>query len=128
MIASLATILLCQLLGEAIAHGLGLPLPGPVIGMALMLGALALRDRARPRLPRPLLDGTLESTARALLAQLSLLFVPAGVGVIQNLNVLGQYGIALAAALVISTLASLLATVLTFVWVARRFGAAEGEP
>ena len=127
MIASLAIILLCQLVGEAIARGLGLPLPGPVIGMALMLGVLALRDGIRSKLPSPLADGTLENTARALLAQLSLLFVPAGVGVMQNLRVFGNYGLALAVALLVSTLAALLASVFTFIWVARRFGAAEPE-
>jgi putative effector of murein hydrolase LrgA (UPF0299 family) len=128
MIASLAAILLCQLLGEAIARGLGLPLPGPVIGMAVMLALLALRDATKLSQPRAIADGTLESTARALLAQLSLLFVPAGVGVIQNLRIFGHYGVALAVALLISTLAALLATVVTFVWVAKRFGAAQGEP
>jgi len=128
MIASFATILLCQLIGEAIAHGFDLPLPGPVIGMALMLAALAARDRFKPRLPAPLADGTLEGVARAILAQLSLLFVPAGVGVIQNLHVLGHYGLALIAALLVSTLAALLATVWTFVLVARRVAGPEGEP
>ena len=123
MIASLATMLACQLLGEAIARGVGLPVPGPVIGMALMLTALALRDTVAPKMPRALVDGTLEHTARSLLAQLSLLFVPAGVGVIQNLDILRRDGLALVAVLLISTLASLLATVCTFIWVARRVGA-----
>jgi putative effector of murein hydrolase LrgA (UPF0299 family) len=127
MIASLAAILLCQLIGEALAHGLDLPLPGPVIGMALMLVALAARDRFRPRLPAPLADGTLEGVARAILAQLSLLFVPAGVGVVQHLDVLGTYGVALVIALVVSTLAALLATVATFVLVARLVGSVEGQ-
>ncbi len=64
MIASLALILLAQLLGELLARGAGVPIPGPVIGMGLMFGFLLLRDNARiglPRyLPRPLTDGTLE--------------------------------------------------------------------
>ena len=119
MIQSLAVILLCQLVGEALTRGLALPVPGPVFGMALMLLALVARDTLKPKLPAALTDGTLEATARGILAQLSLLFVPAGVGVVQNLDVLGQYGLALGAALVVSTLAALLATVLTFVLVAR---------
>jgi len=122
MIAALAAILLCQLLGEAIVRELGLPLPGPVIGMVLMLVALALRDTLHIGWPRPLANGTLEGVARGLLANLALLFVPAGVGVIQNLGLLGQYGVALGIALVASTLAALIATVFTFVFVARLVG------
>ena len=76
MIASLALILLAQLLGEAIARGAGVPIPGPVIGMGLMFAFLLLRDTSRfglPRvLPKPLTDGTLETTARGLLMNLSL--------------------------------------------------------
>ena len=44
MIASFTVILFCQLLGEVVARGLGVPVPGPVVGMVFMLMALALRD------------------------------------------------------------------------------------
>ena len=37
MIASLSLILLCQLAGEVIVHGLGLPVPGPVLGLVFLL-------------------------------------------------------------------------------------------
>lgn len=121
MIASLAVILLCQLAGEALARGTGLPIPGPVVGMALLLLVLALRDRLLPALPRSMTGDGLERAGRGLLSHLSLLFVPAGVGVIQNLRVLGEHGVALALALIVSTIAALLATVATFVWVARFF-------
>jgi holin-like protein len=123
MIPSLAVILLCQLAGEAFARGTGLPVPGPVVGMALMLGVLAARDALRNRLPKPLTSDGPERTGRGLLSHLSLLFVPAGVGVIQNLQVLGDNAVALAATLIVSTLAALLATVATFVWIARRWDA-----
>ena len=118
MIASLALILLAQLLGEALARGAGVPLPGPVIGMGLMFAFLLLRDNARlglPRvLPKPLTDGTLETTARGLLMNLSLLFVPAGVGVVGRLDLLRAQGAKLALVLVVSTALSLLVTVLVF--------------
>jgi holin-like protein len=39
MIASLSLILLCQLAGEAFVRGLGLPMPGPVVGLMISLGA-----------------------------------------------------------------------------------------
>jgi holin-like protein len=118
MIASLALILLAQLLGEVLARGAGVPVPGPVIGMGLMFAFLLLRGNARiglsRYLPKPLTDGTLESTARGLLMNLSLLFVPAGVGVVGRLDLLRAQGAKLALVLVVSTALSLLVTVLVF--------------
>lgn len=118
MIASLALILLAQLAGEAFARGLGVPVPGPVIGMGLMFGFLFLRDARSSPLPRllpaPLLDGTLETIAKGLLVNLSLMFVPAGVGVVGRLDLLKTQGAKLAIILLVSTAVSLLATVLVF--------------
>lgn len=118
MIASLALILLAQLLGEAFARGAGVPIPGPVIGMGLMVAFLLLRDNGRLGLtrvlPQPLTDGTLESTARTLLMNLSLMFVPAGVGVVGRLDLLRAQGLKLALVLLVSTALSLLVTVLVF--------------
>ncbi len=123
MIASLTLILLAQLAGEALARGAGLPVPGPVIGMALLLGFLVLRDRGpRPLLrlmPQPLRDGTLESTGRGLLANLSLMFVPAGAGIVGRLDVVQAQGLKLALVIVASTGAALAMTVLVFVGVQR---------
>jgi putative effector of murein hydrolase LrgA (UPF0299 family) len=118
MIAALALILFCQLAGEAVARGSGLPIPGPVLGMALLVALLLLRDRVAT-LPTFLRDGSVERTGRGLLSHLSLLFVPAGVGVVQNLDVLASSGLALAVALVVSTLLAMLAAVATFRLVAR---------
>jgi putative effector of murein hydrolase LrgA (UPF0299 family) len=123
MIASLTLILLAQLLGEVLARSAGLPLPGPVLGMALMLGFLVLRDRRALHLarvlPKALTDGTLENTARGLLANLSLMFVPAGAGIVGRLDVVQAQGLRLAIVVVVSTAAALVATVLVFLWVAR---------
>jgi putative effector of murein hydrolase LrgA (UPF0299 family) len=99
------------------------PIPGPVIGMGLMFGFLLLRDSriGLPRiLPKPLVDGTLETTARGLLMNLSLMFVPAGVGVVGRLDLLRAQGLKLAIVLVVSTALSLLVTVLVFRAVASR--------
>ena len=123
MIASLTLILLAQLAGEALARGAGLPVPGPVIGLALLLAFLVLRDRGpRPLLrlmPKPLRDGTLEGTGRGLLANLSLMFVPAGAGIVGRLDVVQAQGLKLALVIVVSTGAALAATVLVFVGVQR---------
>lgn len=117
VIGSLAVILACQLLGEVVARGLGLPVPGPVLGMAAMVGVLWLRDRFRP----PVLAGV-EPAGRFLLAHLSLLFVPAGVGVVGNLDVLAAEWLALSVALVVSTVLTLVVSVVTFRVVARMVG------
>jgi hypothetical protein len=76
MIFSLTVILLCQLVGEVLVRGTGLPVPGPVLGMALLLAILFVRDRLRAVAAE--VDGVLEATGKGLLAHLSLLFVPAG--------------------------------------------------
>lgn len=119
MIESLAVLLLCQLAGEALAHGTGLPLPGPVLGMAFLLALLLLRDAAPDLVPAPLRDGRVEGVANGLLGHLSLLFVPAGVGVVGALDVLGSHGAALALALLASTAIGLGVTALVFAALAR---------
>lgn len=129
MIAGLFALLACQLVGEAIARGAGLPVPGPVLGLAILVVGLAAWTRlARPD-PAALERSGVGRVADALLANLALLFVPAGVGVIQHLDLIGTYGLALAAALVGSTLVTLLATVGVFLAVKRRVGTpAEPQP
>lgn len=122
MISSLGLILLCQLVGEVLARSLSLPVPGPVIGMALLFCVLILRDQARFRIPAFLQKGEVEATGNAMLKHLSLLFIPAGVGVVRNLDVFATHGIALATALVASTILTLLAAVATFRLVSRLIG------
>src|SRR5215217_2784549 len=83
MLAAFTLILVCQIAGEALVRGAGLPLPGPVIGMLLLF----LLMRLRLPLPQELNDA-----ADVLLKYLALLFVPAGVGAVQHLNRLGSSG------------------------------------
>ncbi|GEP12730.1 CidA/LrgA family protein [Methylobacterium gnaphalii] len=132
MIVSLALILLAQLLGEAVAHASGAPVPGPVIGAALMFGFLLIRDRYRSIataiLPRPLVEGGLETTAKGLLAHLSLMFVPAGVGIVGRLDVLTANGLALAIVLIVSVVLTLSATALTLAAVSRIVRPPEDSP
>ncbi len=114
MLLSLGLILLCQLVGEAIARGTGLAVPGPVIGLVLCVLLLLARDRLSRRMPIELTDGTFEQTGRGILSHLSLLFIPAGVGVIQRFDVLAGNALAIAAALVVSTVLSLAVTAWVF--------------
>jgi holin-like protein len=127
MIASLSLILLCQLAGEVIARGLGLPMPGPVLGLVLLLLLLA-RDRSAVLARGPLQQDGVEKASRGLLANLSLLFVPAGVGVVQKLDLVAAHGIAVAAVLVISVVVTLLVTVATFLIASRLMARGRDAP
>jgi holin-like protein len=103
MIGALATLLLCQLAGEIAARGLGLPVPGPVIGMVLLFVALLLRrERDTPQALGRVADG--------LLGNLGLLFIPAGVGVILYLPLLARDWAPISLAIVLGTLASIAVT------------------
>jgi holin-like protein len=124
MIRGFFILLAFQLVGEVAARGLALPAPGPVIGLALLVVALSLYQRWRPL--DELAESDLGKAARGLLAALPLLFVPAGVGVGQYMGLLREQGLALAVALVVSTIATLLATVGVFLLVKRLTGA-KGE-
>jgi holin-like protein len=128
MIASLSLILLCQLAGEAFVRGLGLPVPGPVIGLMLLLLLLLARDRFAIVARGPLQGDGVESVSRGLLANLSLLFVPAGVGVVQKLDLIVDHGIAFLGVLVISVLVTLLVTVATFLVASRLMTRGKGAP
>jgi holin-like protein len=119
VIASLSLILLCQLAGEIFVRGLKLPMPGPVIGLILLLVLLLARDRFAVLARGPLQGDGVENASRGLLANLSLLFVPAGVGVVQKLDLVTEHGIAFLGVLAISVMVTLLVTVATFVAASR---------
>ena len=110
MINALVILLSFQLGGEVLVRFIGLPIPGPVLG-AGALAALRLR-RGRSNKDLSLL-------AHTILANLSLLFVPAAVGVIEYSEVFSAYGVPLVATLVVSTLLALVSAALVFRWVAR---------
>src|ERR1700681_4724586 len=128
MIASLSLILLCQLAGEVMVRGLGLPMPGPVIGLLLLLVLLVARDRFAVLARGPLQGDGVEDASRGLLANLSLLFVPAGVGVVQKLDLVAAHGIAVVAVLAVSVVVTLLTTVGTFLAASRLLARERGEP
>lgn len=91
MLPALTALLTLQLAGEVLVRMLGLPIPGPVLGMALLLALL---------MARPAWRDALQPTTQGLLQHLSLLFVPAGVGVVQHLQRLGDEAVAITVALI----------------------------
>lgn len=121
MLHTFTGLLLCQLAGEIISRAFSLPIPGPVMGLVLMgLILFATRGRFEP-------GEEFNATIDGLLARLGMLFVPAGVGAMQQLGVLGTYWLALLVTLVASTLITLVVTVGTFVAVKSMLaGAADG--
>lgn len=103
MINTLTLLLLYQLVGELLVRVLDLPIPGPVIGMLLLFLTLLARGRA---------EDELRSGSGALLQHLSLLFVPAGAGIMLHLQRVGNEWLPITLALVISTFAGLAVTAL----------------
>ena len=98
----LALLLLFQAAGEALTHTFALPFPGPVLGLVMLLGALRWAPVREPA----------AAAAELLLAHLSLLFVPVGVGVIAHLGLVTHHGVQLLAVLVLSTWFGLAVTAL----------------
>ena len=103
MLAAITVLLVYQLVGEVIVQVAGLPVPGPVVGMLLLFLTLVLRGRA---------PGRLQDTAQTLLSHLSLLFVPAGVGVMLHFRRLEAEWLPISVALVASTVITIGVTAL----------------
>lgn len=119
MITGFIVLLGCQLIGEFAVRALGVPIPGPVVGMALLFVVLAIR--------RPERTAGVVRAADGLLRHLQLLFIPAGAGIVAYLSVVGSSWLPVLGGLVISWLAVLIVTAGTGVaslrvesWVRRR--------
>ena len=99
-----------QYLGDLIAAAVGLPVPGVVVGLLLFLTALALRGwwlGSGGAVPDPL-----NRVAKGLHDHFGLLFVPAGVGIIGNLDWIAADGLALFAVVLFSTVTTITVTAL----------------
>lgn len=81
LIMGMSVLLVCQFAGELVARGLTLPIPGPVIGMVILLVALMIHGRV---------PSSLRLTGEGLLRYLTLLFVPAGVGLMVHFELIGM--------------------------------------
>lgn len=101
---ALATLVGFQLIGEALERTLGLPIPGPAIGMALLAGVLVLRGQP----PAP--DAALGRMSNWLLLWMGLLFVPAGVGLMDHMDLIEAELLPIAVGLVGSSVAGVIVT------------------
>ncbi|KAB8143120.1 CidA/LrgA family protein [Chloroflexia bacterium SDU3-3] len=104
MLKSITALLIFQLLGEVISRTLGLPIPGPVIGMLLLVAALFVRGSAPASLTR---------AAGGLIQNLSLLYVPVGVGIMVQFGLLQREWLAILLTLVVSTVVTIVITALS---------------
>ena len=111
LLAGFTWLLLFQCAGEALVQLAGLPVPGPVVGMALLFVALLARRAAPP---------AVTVAADGLAKHLSLLFVPAGVGVLLHVARVADEWLPILAALVVSTVLAVAVTALVFERLARR--------
>lgn len=116
MILHLSAILIFQLMGEILTRSFGLIVPGPVLGMALLLAFFMIVPRVA---------AAIQPTAQGLLSHLSLLFVPAGVGIVGHLDRMGADGPAILLSLVISTALAISVGALVFSGLSKLMGADE---
>lgn len=114
MLKGFIALLACLVAGETLAYLLALPLPGAVLGMALALGLLAWRGGEPP--------AALREASQGLLQYLSLLFVPAGVGLILHLDRLREEWLALSLAVVGGMLITIALSALLLQALVRRGG------
>ena len=117
MLKTLTVLLLYQLAGETTAMLLHLPVPGPLIGMLMLLATLAVRGHA----PAYLREG-----ANNLLTHLSLLFVPAGVGIMVHFGRLRDEALPIVISLLVSTALTIAVTAL--ILARRKPAGAEAAP
>lgn len=103
MIAGLVEILVFQGLGEIVSRFVVTFIPGPVIGLVLLLAWLQMRGQV---------PAQLELVASTLTQHLGLLFVPAAVGVVMFWPHLKASAVAIGAALIVSVVLTIAASAL----------------
>ena len=115
MLTGFLQLLAFLLAGETLVYLTALPLPGAVIGMALLLAWLLWRGREPGE--------NLGKATTGILQFLSLLFVPAGVGIVQRLGILEANVVGVLTIIVVTTGFSIPVTAYTFRFVSRWFPA-----
>lgn len=80
---------------------LGLPIPGPVVGMLILLAGLVVRGGVP--------EG-LDAITRGLLGNMGVLFVPAAVGVMLHFRLIAEEWLPIGVAILVSTVATIAVT------------------
>ncbi len=105
-------LLIYQLAGEVGVQLLHWPVPGPVLGMLLLFLTLLLRKGIAP---------SVGAASTALLSHLSLLFVPAGVGMMVHFEHLANEWLPIVVALVLGTVVTMATSALVMQGASRLF-------
>jgi len=100
-LTGITLLLAYQLVGEVTVRLLALPIPGPVLGMVMLFVTLLIRGQ----IPK-----SLNNASNALLSHLSLLFVPAGVGMMVHFDRIADEWLPITLALFLSTVITMVAT------------------
>lgn len=103
MLNTLLILLVFQTMGEGLVYVLSLPVPGPVIGMVLLLAFLIMKKSVAAQLA---------PSASRLLSNMALLFVPACVGISIHVHRIAEEWLPIVVALVVSTVVSIVVTAL----------------
>jgi holin-like protein len=121
MPSAFAILIGLQLVGEVLRQTLQLSLPGPLIGMFLLTVVLVLRGSAGT-LGERAISPSLQKATNGLIANMGLLFVPAGVGIIAEFSVLRRAWLPILVGLLVSTVLGLAVTGLVMHHVSRIAG------
>ena len=108
MLNSIFTIFLFQLFGEFLQKFFELNIPGPVIGLILLLSALLIIKKNNKIIED--FKANLVFSAENLLNYLPLLFIPVGVGVVMHLSLLEENLVPVLLVIIIGTLLTLALT------------------
>tara|TARA_Y100000389_G_C17389834_1_gene479217 strand:- start:905 stop:1279 length:375 start_codon:yes stop_codon:yes gene_type:complete len=102
MLKSIFIIFFFQLIGEFLQKLFTLTLPGPVIGMILLLSSMLLLKRNE--IFKNKIETPLVQLSEVLTSYLPLLFVPVGVGVVMHLSYLKNSYLEILLIILVSTL------------------------
>ena len=116
MIYAIAALFLLQWLGDVLVQWLGLPIPGPLVGMLLMFVGLVVMGRTPP---------ALESVSGALLRHLMLLFIPAVAGLMLHFARVADEWIPFMVAGIGGAAVTIVVSALTLRWALRLAGKHE---
>ena len=108
MLRSLFIIFFYQLLGEAIQKFFEINIPGPVIGLILLLLTFIFFSKKFTQSKKIIKE--ISAISHQIINYLSLLFVPIGVGVVMHINYLGDNLFTIFSIIIIGTLVTLVFT------------------
>jgi len=114
----LTILLFYQLIGEISVRWLGLPVPGPVLGMIMLFITLLIKGS---------ITKSLEGASTTLLSHLSLLFIPAGVGMMVHVERIANEWLSISIALLLSTAITLIFSALVMLFMSKLMNGKESS-